>query len=152
LAVLPATADSSAALRNDKQKKKLRLSCYHSPMAKPEYDFFVYIAASRSHQFYVGFTNGLQRRMKEHKEHHAGTYTARYNIDRLVYYEHFQYAINAIAREKELKDWNRAKKIALIESINPTWRDLSEDWGKSMFATADSSAALRNDKQKESVE
>ena len=115
-------------------------------MAKREYDFFVYIAASRTHQLYIGFTNSLQRRMDEHRERRPGTYAARYNINRLVYYEHFQYAINAIAREKELKDWNRARKIALIESVNPTWRDLSEDWGKMAAApTADSSAALRND-------
>ena len=93
-----------------------------------EYDFFVYIAASRSRQLYIGFTNGLRRRMAEHREHRPGTYTARYKIDRLVYYEHFQYVTIAIAREKELKDWNRAKKIALIESINPTWQDLSERW------------------------
>ena len=67
-------------------------------------------------------------RVSQHREHRADAYTARYNIDRLVYYERFQYINNAIAREKELKDWNRAKKIALIERDNPTWDDLSEKW------------------------
>ena len=114
-----------------------------SPMPWREYDFFVYIIASRTHQLYIGFTNSLQRRMGEHRERRSGAYSAKYNIDRLVYYEHHQYVLNAIAREKELKTWNRARKIALIESVNPPWRDLSEDWGK--IATADSSAALRND-------
>jgi putative endonuclease len=97
-------------------------------MPRKEYDFFVYIAASRSRQLYIGFTNGLRRRMAEHREHRPGTYTARYNIDRLVYYEVFQYVNTAIAREKELKSWNRARKIGLIESINPTWEDLSLRW------------------------
>ena len=97
-------------------------------MALREYDFFVYILASRSHQFYVGFTNGLHRRLKEHREHRPGTYTARYQIDRLVWYEHHQYVLNAIAREKELKDWSRERKIALIQSLNPTWEDLSLKW------------------------
>lgn len=55
-------------------------------------------------------------------------YTARYNITRLVYFEQFGYILNAIAREKELKDWNRQKKITLIEQMNPTWEDLSADW------------------------
>ena len=95
---------------------------------RKEYDFFVYIAASRSRQLYVGFTNSVRRRMAEHREHRPFTYTARYNIDRLVYYEHFKYVNDAINREKELKDWNRTKKIALIESINPTWEDISLRW------------------------
>jgi len=93
-----------------------------------EYTFFVYILASRSRQLYVGFTNGLHCRVKQHREHRPGTYTARYKIDRLVYFEVFQYVNTAIAREKELKDWNRERKIALIESINPTWEDLSLRW------------------------
>jgi putative endonuclease len=51
-----------------------------------------------------------------------------YNIDRLVYFERFQYVRSAIAREKELKDWNRARKVELIEKVNPTWEDLAADW------------------------
>src|SRR5580692_3951208 len=72
-----------------------------------EFHFWVYIMASRSLQLYIGITNSLRRRVAEHKALIPGTYTARYNIDRLVYFEHFQYVRNAIAREKELKDWNR---------------------------------------------
>jgi putative endonuclease len=115
-------------------------------MPKREYDFFVYILASRSRQLYVGFTNGLAVRVKQHKEHRPGSYTARYNIDRLVYSEHFQYVMHAINREKELKAWNRAKKIALIESIHPTWEDLSLRFGNLAAARADPSATLRDGK------
>ncbi|MGH9427604.1 MAG: hypothetical protein ACRD2L_15030, partial [Terriglobia bacterium] len=57
-------------------------------------------------------------------------YTARYNLNRLVYVESFQYVKNAIAREKQIKRWSRRKKIALIESVNPRWDDLSREWGQ----------------------
>ena len=97
-------------------------------MPQREFHFWVYIMASRSHQLYIGMTNSIRQRTVEHKEHRPGTYTARYNIDRLVYYKHFQYVNNAIAYDRELKDWNRAKKIALVEETNPTWEDLSEQW------------------------
>jgi putative endonuclease len=107
-----------------------------------EYHFWVYIMASRSLQLYIGITNNLRRRVAEHKTHIPGSYTAHYGIDRLVHFEHFQYAANAINREKKLKDWNRAKKLALIKEHNPTWTDLAEAWGN-----ADSSATLRNDNQ-----
>jgi putative endonuclease len=94
------------------------------------YRYYVYIMASRSHNFYVGVTNNIERRVREHKERALDCFTARYNIDRLVWYERYHYVRNAIAREKQIKDWRRAKKIALIESLNPTWQDLSEEWGK----------------------
>ena len=93
-----------------------------------EYKFYVYILASRSRTLYVGFTTSLRRRVMQHREKVPGSFTARYNIDRLVYFERFQYVNNAIARENELKDWNRTKKIALVESMNPTWEDLAADW------------------------
>jgi len=93
-----------------------------------EYKFYVYILASRSRTLYVGFTTSLRRRVMQHREKVPGSFTARYNIDRLVYFETFQYVNKAIARENELKDWNRAKKIALVESKNPTWEDLATDW------------------------
>src|SRR5664280_1310952 len=95
-------------------------------MEQREYIFYVYILSDRSRKLYIGMTNDIVLRIAQHREHRPGTYTARYNIDRLVYFERFQYVNNAIAREKELKDWNRAKKIALIERENPTWEDLSE--------------------------
>ena len=73
-------------------------------------------------------TRDLSKRVFEHKwKEHEG-FTARYNCDRLVLFECFQYVQNAIAREKELKGWSRAKKIALIETTNPAWMDLSRDW------------------------
>jgi len=68
--------------------------------------------------------------MRQHREHVFAGFTARYNIDRLVWYQIFGDIRDAIAREKQLKGWRREKKIQLIESENPTWQDLSEDWGK----------------------
>jgi putative endonuclease len=97
-------------------------------MPQRDYLFFVYILANRSRNLYIGLTNNLPKRLVQHREHRPGTYTARYKIDRLVYYEQFGYVLNAIARETELKDWNRARKIALIEQTNPTWEDLSANW------------------------
>lgn len=96
-------------------------------METREHTYFVYILASRSRTLYVGVTRALQTRIAQHRERVPGSLTARYNIDRLVYAEPFQYVGNAIAREKELKDWNRARKIALIESANPTWEDLASE-------------------------
>jgi putative endonuclease len=100
-----------------------------------EYDFWVYILSSRSRNLYIGLTNNLRGRLSIHREARPGTHTARYNIHRLVYYEHFQYVLNAIAREKELKHWTRSQKIALIEAINPTWEDLSLQFGRPIIAS-----------------
>ncbi len=97
-------------------------------MQKREYQFYVYILSSRSRNLYIGMTNDLIRRITEHRQMKPGTYTAQYNIQRLVYFERFQYVRNAIAREKELKDWTRDKKIALIEKVNPSWEDLAAEW------------------------
>jgi putative endonuclease len=111
-----------------------------------EHRYAVYILASRSHNFYVGVTNSLDRRMRQHKRHlFEGGFTARYNIERLVWYQIFGDIRDAIAREKQIKRWRREKKILLIESLNPTWQDLSEEWGKPILPlrrTADPSAAL----------
>jgi len=90
--------------------------------------YFTYVMASRSHTLYVGITGDLHKRVFQHKwKEHAG-FTARYNCDRLVWFEPHQDVHRAIAREKVLKGWSRSKKIALIESKNPTWVDLSRDW------------------------
>ena len=84
--------------------------------------------ASRSRTLYVGVTGDLLKRVFQHKwKEHEG-FTARYNCDRLIWFERHQDVQRAIAREKELKGWRRARKIALIESANPTWADLSRDW------------------------
>jgi putative endonuclease len=88
----------------------------------------IYIVASRSRTLYIGVTSKLQRRIWEHKTKAFGGFTAKYNIDRLVYYELFASIATAIDREKQLKRWSRAKKLALIATMNPTWLDLSEGW------------------------
>jgi len=93
-----------------------------------EGDYFTYIMTSRSHTLYVGVSGDLLKRVFQHKwKEHEG-FTAKYNCDRLVWFERHQDVVKAIAREKELKGWRRAKKIALIESTNPVWTDLSRDW------------------------
>jgi putative endonuclease len=76
----------------------------------------------------VGVTNSLERRVWQHKSKASVGFTARYGIDRLVYFEDFRDIENAIAREKQLKGDSRAKKIALIERENPDWHDLSHKW------------------------
>ena len=90
--------------------------------------YFVYIMSSPSRTLYVGVTNNLERRVFEHKEHKAGSFTARYKVTRLAYYEEFGEVTEAIAREKQIKIMLRSRKIELIETMNPEWKDLSEDW------------------------
>ena len=92
---------------------------------------YVYILASKGKRLYVGVTSELQQRVGQHKKRvHADSFTARYNIDQLVYYVGFETIGEAIAREKAIKDMHRVNKIALIVALNPDWRDLSADWGK----------------------
>ena len=86
--------------------------------------YFVYILSSRFKTLYIGVTNDLARRLAQHRERRAGTYTPRYRIDRLVYLEQFDSPTTAIDREKELKGWRREKKVALIDASNPDWSDL----------------------------
>lgn len=93
-----------------------------------EYHFYVYIMASRSLTLYIGFTSKLQLRVSQHKNGTFVGFSKTYNCNRLVYYERFQFAADGINREKQLKRWSRAKKIALIKTVNPAWADLSEDW------------------------
>jgi putative endonuclease len=101
--------------------------------------YYVYILASKSRTLYVGVTGTLMARTLQHKSREAG-FTGRYRIDRLVYFESFQYVNNAIARETEMKAWRREKKVALIAANNPTREDLAEDWGKPVaMRKADSS-------------
>ena len=77
---------------------------------------------------YVGVTNNLQRRIAEHKSKLIEGFTKKYNVNKLVYYEHTTDINSAIAREKEIKGWKRCKKDALVVSINPQWKDLSVGW------------------------
>jgi putative endonuclease len=90
--------------------------------------FYVYIMTNRSRTLYIGVTNDLERRVREHRERRVPGFTARYNLDILVLYEEFTDVVEAIATEKRLKGWTRAKKIALIEDSNPHWEDLARDW------------------------
>jgi putative endonuclease len=82
----------------------------------------------RSHVLYTGVTGNLPRRVFEHKSKASPSFTNRYNLTRLVYYEMFGYPAEAIAREKEIKGWRRSKKLALTETINPHWYDLAAEW------------------------
>jgi putative endonuclease len=92
---------------------------------------YVYILASGFKHLYIGVTSELETRVWQHKNGaFPGSFTDRYNIKNLVYFEKFGDMPSAIAREKQLKRWSRIKKIRLIVATNPDWRDLSEDWGK----------------------
>lgn len=84
--------------------------------------------ASKLRTLYTGVTNDLERRVCQHKEKTQESFTKRYNVTRLVYFEDFRDIGDAIAREKQIKGWRRSKKIALIESQNPKWKDLSDGW------------------------
>ncbi len=95
-------------------------------------EYFVYIVCSRSGTLYIGVTNDICRRMREHKRGEIAGFASRYHCDRLVYYAGFDNVHKAIGREKQLKGWIRAKKIALIGSGNPRWVDLAEKWGAQM--------------------
>ena len=91
-------------------------------------EYYVYIVASLSKRLYTGVTSKLETRVYQHKTKEKEGFTKQYHIGRLVYFESFRNIHEAIAREKEIKGWRREKKIALIESMNPTWKDLSAGW------------------------
>ena len=91
-------------------------------------DYYVYIMTNNSGTLYTGVTNNLQRRFHQHVHDAGGGFTKRYKLTRLVYYESTPDVRMAIEREKEIKGWVRRKKIALIASLNPYWKDLSEVW------------------------
>lgn len=90
--------------------------------------FFVYILANSTKMTYIGITNNIERRVFEHKKGLIEGYTKKYNISKLVYLETGSDINMAIKREKQLKGWIRAKKVNLIESVNPNWDDLSLEW------------------------
>ena len=92
-----------------------------------QYDFWVYILFDeRAKATYIGVTNDLERRVIEHKMGLVDGYTKKHGIDKLAYFEHYNYINDAIAREKVLKKWNRTWKYRLIETMNPNWVDLAE--------------------------
>ena len=90
--------------------------------------YFVYIMASKSKVLYTGVTNNLEKRVYQHKQKLIDGFTKKYRASRLVYYEATREPLSAITREKQIKGWTRNKKVALIEEMNPNWKDLSEEW------------------------
>jgi len=84
--------------------------------------------ASFSRKTYIGITSDLERRVWQHKNGTYERHTKKYNKNRLVYIEEYQWVNDAISREKQIKGWGQQKKLDLVESLNPEWRDLSEGW------------------------
>ncbi|MCL2748457.1 MAG: GIY-YIG nuclease family protein [Alphaproteobacteria bacterium] len=96
-----------------------------------EYNFWVYILFNeRAKATYIGITNDLERRMLEHKNGLIKGFTKEKNIHKLGYFEYYKYIDKALWREKNLKDWHRAWKYRLIETMNPDWKDLAEELDK----------------------
>ena len=91
--------------------------------------YYVYILTNnRGNVMYIGMTNNLERRLAEHRSGETPGFTSEYQVHKLVHCEEFQCVEDAIAREKQLKGWRRAKKNALVERENPLWLDLTSSW------------------------
>jgi putative endonuclease len=91
--------------------------------------YFVYIMASESGELYVGVTGSLRRRVVQHRSHFKPHgYTAEHGTTRLVYCETTEDVLAAIRREKQIKGWTRRRKLELVETLNPDWKDLAEGW------------------------
>ena len=110
----------------------VKLSALHIPEKPPglldKYSWVYMLSSSSRRALYTGVTNSLCNRVFQHKNDLVDGFTKKYKCHRLVYYESFAYIGEAIAREKEIKAWRREKKNALIETMNPQRRDLSEGW------------------------
>jgi len=89
--------------------------------------FYVYILTNKNHKvLYIGYSNNLKRQLKEHQSGNAKkSFTRRYNVYKLIYFEVFKYPMKAIKREKQIKKWNREWKTNLINDMNPDWEDWS---------------------------
>ena len=96
--------------------------------ARRDRKYYVYILTNGSRTLYVGVTNDIVRRIYEHKHKMVDGFTKKYNLTYLAYYDETTDVMSAIEREKQIKGWRRSKKIELIESVNPNWRDLAMDW------------------------
>jgi putative endonuclease len=107
--------------------------------------YYTYIMSSRTKVLYIGMTNNLERRVQQHKEGKHDSFTKEYRCHHLVWFERYATAVSAIAREKQLKGWRRARKLALIEEQNLEWQDLSKDWGKSFGANQSPPAVITTD-------
>ncbi len=105
-------------------------------------DYYIYIMTNHSGTLYTGVTNNLARRVYEHKMKRGSAFTTRYNVNQLAYYESVGDVKSAIAREKQIKGWLRKRKIALIESLNPEWRDLSLDWENPRYAQSNKTGEI----------
>ena len=117
--ILNIAAQISLSCRNDKRLRHVM----------KDYNFYVYILTNWNNKvMYIGMTNNLERRLYEHKNKLVDGFTKKYNVTKLVYYEHTTDVHVAIAREKEIKKWRREKKNKLVISMNPNWQDLSLDW------------------------
>lgn len=93
------------------------------------YQYYTYIMTNKLNTtIYIGVTNDIYNRVYQHKKKLVEGFTSRYNINKLVYYEEYDYIEDAIYREKQLKNWRRQWKINLINEFNPEWKDLSDDW------------------------
>lgn len=89
--------------------------------------FYIYIMTNFHNTVrYTGFTSNLSKRVSQHKEKLVKGFTSKYNVNKLVHFEVFENAYDAIAREKQIKGGSRSKKVKLVESLNPDWKDLSD--------------------------
>ncbi len=86
--------------------------------------YYVYILTNKSNTLYIGVTNNLERRLQEHADKLVPGFTAKYHLDKLIYFAEFERIEEAITAEKKIKGWTRKKKMALIKSINPEFKDL----------------------------
>lgn len=96
---------------------------------RQKHRYCVYVLASKSRVLYTGVTGALMPRVLRHKRGEGSSFTRKYRVDRLVWYQSFELISAAIAKETEIKAWRRQKKVALIEENNPTWEDLAAEWG-----------------------
>ncbi|MDA0176007.1 MULTISPECIES: GIY-YIG nuclease family protein [Mesoflavibacter] len=98
-------------------------------MFKTQHQYYLYIISNKHNStLYIGVTNDLERRMFEHKNKLVEGFSSKYGLDKLIYFEIYQYVNDAIKREKNMKKWKRQWKINLVEKDNPNWEDLSKDW------------------------
>jgi putative endonuclease len=117
-------SERSFAERNAVEESLIAVIC----AMRRDYHFWIYIVTNRNHSvLYIGVTNSLSRRTWNHREGVCASFPARYQCQKLIYYEHYPDIRDAIARESQLKKWSRAKKIALINRMNPRWLDLGVD-------------------------
>jgi putative endonuclease len=98
-------------------------------MFKTDHQYYVYIITNKKDGvLYLGVTNDIERRMFEHKNKLVKGFSSKYNLDKLIYFEKYQYIGDAIKREKNIKKWKREWKIKLVIEDNPYWDDLSKEW------------------------